>query len=103
MRIAQGPVERLFDISTLIVETAGGGSNEKNPHVKSHQAILRGIENAKEIRDMIISILQQQKRAGLGDPDDDIEHHAKAAALPIRELDAIAAETQKLRQLFISK
>lgn len=103
VRIAQGPVERLFDISTLIVETAGGGSNEKNPHVKSHQAILRGIENAKEIRDMIISILQQQKRTGLGDPDDDIEHHAKAAALPIPELDAIAAETQKLRQLFTSK
>ncbi len=52
---------------------------------------------------MIISILQQQKRAGLGDPDDDIEYHAKDAALPIAELDAIAAETQKLRQLFTSK
>lgn len=99
VRIAQGPVERLFDISTLIVETAGGGNTEKNPHVKSHQAILRGIENAKEIRDMIISILQQQKKAGLGDPDDAVAH-IPSGELPIQELQAIASETQKLRQLF---
>lgn len=103
VRIAQGPVERLFDISTLIVDTAGGGNTEKNPQLHTHRAILRGIENAKEIRDMIITILQQQKRVGLGDPDDDIVHHRKSAGLSIEKLSAIAAETQKLRQLFISK
>lgn len=99
VRIAQGPMERLFDISTLVVETAGGGNNEKNPGMQSHQAVLRGIENAKEIRDMIVSILQQQKRAGLGDPDDAVEH-LSSAELPMQELRAIASETQKLRQLF---
>lgn len=99
VRIVQGPVERLFDISTLIVDTAGGGNADRDPHIKAHRAVMRGIENPKEVRDMILSVLKMNKHSGLGDPDDEIM--AMKGDKDINtELRMIAQETGKLKQLF---
>lgn len=101
VRIVQGPVERLFDISTLIVDTAGGGNADRDPYAKGHRAILRGIENPKEVRDMILTVLKMNREAGLGDPDE--KQFPQVFDSEIKnELTLIANETGMLKQIFTS-
>ncbi|MCH8823671.1 MAG: PH domain-containing protein [Planctomycetes bacterium] len=78
LKIHQGPLERLLGISNLIVETAGGAGSKKDshkgasafPHMHGHQGVFRGIENAQEVRDQILSLLKQYRDSGLGDPEE---------------------------------
>ena len=72
--IRQGPIERLFGIANLRVRTAGGGGrinpNEPQSEEKSgHIGYFRGVDNAPEIRDLILERLKRLRDAGLGDPD----------------------------------
>jgi membrane protein YdbS with pleckstrin-like domain len=72
--IRQGPIERLFGIANLRVRTAGGGGrinpNEPQSEEKSgHIGYFRGVDNAPEIRDLILDRLKRLRDAGLGDPD----------------------------------
>ena len=57
--ITQGPLERLFGISDVRVETAGGGG-DAGPHGRAeglgsnlHVAVFRGVDNPEEIRDLM--------------------------------------------------
>ena len=75
LKILQGPLERLLGLSNLVVETAGGGggsSGDKPGKSNSpgHQGVLRGVSNAKEIRDQMLALLKRYRDAGLGDPED---------------------------------
>ena len=68
VELKQGPLQRHFGISNLIVQTAGGGGGQgpqgqTNPHV----ALVEGIEDAKGIRDTIMAKVRRSRRAGLGD------------------------------------
>lgn len=70
--IEQGPVERLFGISSLVVETAGGGSvvnaqqNGFTPNY--HQAVLDGLDDAETLRDLIREYLKTiHPSSGLGE------------------------------------
>ncbi len=69
--IEQGPIERLFGISRLVVETAGGGMAMDPSQIRStnyHQAVMEGLENAEELRDLIRNYLKDiQISSGLGD------------------------------------
>ncbi len=72
--IRQGPIERLFGIANLRVRTAGGGGqinpNQPQSEEKSgHIGYFRGVDNAPEIRDLILDRLKRLRDAGLGDPD----------------------------------
>lgn len=76
LSIRQGPVERLFGVSKLIVETAGGANaaDEKDSSFfegPGHRGVLAGISNPVELRDQIQARLRRYRDAGLGDPDDD--------------------------------
>jgi len=74
--IRQGPVQRLFGIADLEVRTAGGGdqpmAGQKHSKVLDnlHVGYFRGVDNAEEIRDTILSRLRNLHASGLGDPDD---------------------------------
>ncbi len=68
VRVTQGPLERWFGISTVEVETAGGGSAETAD--AGHRARLRGLKHPHEVRGVILELLRRQRTAGLGDPDD---------------------------------
>jgi membrane protein YdbS with pleckstrin-like domain len=72
IRITQGPLQRYFGIADLVVETAGGGAT--GPHGKqlltAHVGMIEGIDNAQELRALILGRLRQSKTAGLGDDDD---------------------------------
>lgn len=67
--VQQGPVQRYFGIANVIVETAGGGSGGKGDGSQSigHTGLLEGVDNAEEIRRMILEKWKSAKSAGLGD------------------------------------
>ena len=72
--ISQGPLERLFGISDVKVDTAGGGGSS-GPHgnaegLNLHVATFRGVDNPDEIRDLMLQRLRRLRDAGLGDLDD---------------------------------
>ena len=69
--IRQGPLQRYYGISNVIVETAGGGGGESGGHGEmssnSHVGLLEGIDNASEVRELIMSKWQASRSSGLGD------------------------------------
>jgi membrane protein YdbS with pleckstrin-like domain len=75
--IRQGPLQRLLGIADVVVRTAGGGS-ATNHHghdgnalgATTHTGTLRAVDNAEQVRDLILDRLRRLRDAGLGDPDD---------------------------------
>jgi membrane protein YdbS with pleckstrin-like domain len=74
--VDSGPLERLFGIANVIVDTAGGGS-VKTSHggevPNPHRGKIEGIDNAPEIRDLILRRLRLSRSSGLG--DESSSHH----------------------------
>ena len=84
LSVAQGPLQKLFGIADLEVQTAGGGAAQgKHKHDTGHSIRFSGIENAPEVRDRVLAYLRQHggKSAGLGDPDDHERHGLSPPAL----------------------
>ena len=81
--IEQGPLQRLFGIANVRVQSAGGGQAHGDPHGGKgavrhlHVGWFRGVDDAPAIRDLIFARLKALRDAGLGDHDD--AHHAEAA------------------------
>ncbi len=78
--VSQGPLQRLLGIADVQVESAGGGGGGEPGHKHDdslHTGIFHGVDNANEIRDLILERLRQFRQAGLGDPDD---HHQLASS-----------------------
>lgn len=68
--VRQGPVQRYFGISNVLVETAGGGAmagHGEGASVVGHAGLLEGIANAQEVRNLILDKWQASKSTGLGD------------------------------------
>ncbi|MBA3686055.1 MAG: PH domain-containing protein [Planctomycetes bacterium] len=74
--ITQGPLERLFGISDVRVQTAGGGDGGKHRNTSEgrngdlHAGVFRGVDDPEVIRDLITQHLRRLRDAGLGDPDE---------------------------------
>jgi hypothetical protein len=116
MNIAQGPLQRLFGIYDLVVDTAGGGGSARHDSEGRitggvlHQGVFRGIENPAQVRDLILGYLRTIRTSGLGDHEDR-EHAAGAAsgastgflAQPeiLSALRGIAAETGAWRRALV--
>jgi len=78
IEIMQGPIQRLFGIADLKVESAGGGFMLQ-PQGKGvaespgfHVAYFRGIDNAEEIRDIMRKRLRKIKSSGVGHDDSSV-------------------------------
>jgi hypothetical protein len=106
LEIRQGPIYRLLGLASLEVRSAGGGQAQapggKRPGLERdlHVAYFRGVDNAREIRDLILARLRRVRGAGLGDPDEEHEH--TAAHLPAAEHASSAhaeAVTEAAREL----
>jgi uncharacterized membrane protein YdbT with pleckstrin-like domain len=71
VRLEQGPLERLFGVSNVRIDTAGGGMVGGGQHAVavSHGVQLAGLDNAAQIRDLILARTRTQADAGLGDHD----------------------------------
>lgn len=77
VEVRQGPLQRLLGIADLRVQSAGGGGGEMKGHQMEdslHTGVFHGVDNAHEIRDLILDRLKKFRAAGLGDPED---HHVE--------------------------
>jgi hypothetical protein len=72
--VTQGPLQRLLGLANVCVQSAGGGGGADahgNAHNGSgHMGVFRGVDNANEIRDLILARLRSFRETGLGDPDE---------------------------------
>jgi len=112
LEIIQGPIQRLFGIADLKVESAGGasvispGNGGSVGNIQSfHIAYFRGIENAVEIRDLMRSRLEKIRCSGLGDdPEKEVhdlpQHESVTAFAPewVEILKEMKIEAQQLRR-----
>lgn len=80
--VNQGPLQRLLGIADIEVTTAGGGGSQVQQKGKGaqigeamHVGHFRGVDNAQEIRNLILERVRLHRDAGLGDAD---EHHDPA-------------------------
>lgn len=100
--VEQGPLQRLFGIEDLRVDTAGGGASggKEGARDSGHSVVLAGLENAREVREMILAYVKlRTSGSGLGD-NDDPDHAASArAATPefLLALRGVQASTRALR------
>ena len=100
LSLEQGPIQRLFGISDLQVRTAGGGGADSSEDRKRgqseadnmHLGYFRGVDNADEIRDLILGKMRSLKDTGLGDPDEAIAARTSGAKGDKGELLAAASE-----------
>jgi membrane protein YdbS with pleckstrin-like domain len=83
VEVTQGPLERLFGFKSLKVTTAGGSHNPYKKELwNSHEAVLAGLTNAEEVRDLVMEALRHRRDAGLGDSDDAAATPARGALAP---------------------
>ncbi len=71
--VRQNPLQRLLGIADLEVQSAGGGAAATPENGFSdplHSGVFHGVDNAIEIRDLILDRLRTFREVGLGDPDD---------------------------------
>ena len=96
IEVTQGPLQRLFGIADLRVQTAGGGGSvsssgqgQEAQRFNMHVGYFRGIANAQQVRDLMLQRLRRYRDAGLGDADEPaapaIEAVSSPPALPLAE------------------
>ncbi|MFO0661925.1 MAG: PH domain-containing protein [Polyangiaceae bacterium] len=73
--ITQGPLQSVFGVADLIVESAGGGPIQPG-ELNLHVGAFRGIDNAEKLKELMLARLRAIKDSGLGDHE---EHHAPSA------------------------
>jgi hypothetical protein len=108
--VTRGPIQGWLKISDLRVQSAGGGGGAADDHEGAadnslHAGVFHGVDNASEIRDLILERLRQFRAAGLGDPDDHVPaaaSHPGSTAVDREPLGAareLLAEARALRQV----
>ena len=70
MAVKRGPLQRLFGIADLEIRTASGGGSDDDDEDSLNRGLLQGLDNAEEVRNLLLASLRQSRDAGLGDPDD---------------------------------
>jgi uncharacterized membrane protein YdbT with pleckstrin-like domain len=104
--ISQGPLQRFFGISDLQVQTAGGGgmvAAQQGHQFGMHTGYFRGVDNAEEIRELMMTRLKLARDAGLG--DEKVEQARRGESRgggwgphTVQALRELAAEATALRQ-----
>ncbi|NMO16015.1 PH domain-containing protein [Pyxidicoccus fallax] len=97
--IQQNPIQRLFGIADVKVETAGGGGSGGSKGGEAHrehlhEAYFRGVDNAAEIRDVILARVRLHRDTGLGEhaPEEPVEPAGTSTA-------ALEAATELLTEM----
>lgn len=99
--VTQGPLQRLLGLADVRVQSAGGGGGgEGKPghgvQASLHLGVFHGVDNAIEIRDLILERLRQFRATGLGDPDDHHEPVSPSAATEAGSPADVLAASQEL-------
>lgn len=95
--ILQGPLERAFGFANVLVETAGGGGPpvKGQPATGWHKGLIRGLDDASRVRDLIRAAIARHGGAGLGDKDDRSTAPLARPAAPV----ALVALSPALREV----
>jgi hypothetical protein len=98
--VSQGPVQRLLGIADLRVQSAGGGGDqhERGGRDSLHTGVFHGVDNANQIRDLILERLRAFREAGLGDPEDAPAGHAVSGSSSRPTLNAVLDAGRELLQ-----
>lgn len=100
VRVEQGPLERWFDLSRVIIETAGAGSSGgKNPQLTASRAVIEGVTNAEELRDRILRRVREATGAGLGDEDEPDSPRARPTRFTREHIDALKSIRDEVKQM----
>ena len=101
VEVKQGPLQRFLGLADVHVQSAGGGGDHQPGQVGDslHTGIFHSVNNANEIRDLILDRLRQFRQAGLGDPDDHNHHADPPAAVEATPSDALAAAHEVLAEV----
>ncbi len=91
LEVTQGPLERLFGFKALTISTAGSDSGAGDGH--GHVVSLVGLEDADELRGLMLAMLEHQRDSGLGEhvprPAEGLAQarleEVRAAALALRD------------------
>lgn len=96
--VHQGPLQRLLKLADVHVESAGGGAGteQEGGGESMHRSSFHAVENASEIRDLILARLQRFRQAGLGEPDN--ENQNGDAAPAVSESEGSAEAGGELRE-----
>lgn len=89
IKVSQGPLQRLLDLTDVVVDTAGGGgasAGAAHGSVHGHHGVLRGVDKGSDLVAKIRSRVQQRKGAGLGDADEPAADEPDAFLGALREL-----------------
>ncbi len=81
MAVKRGPLQRLFGIADLEIRTASGAASDDDDE-SLNRGLLQGLDNAEELRNLLLASLRRSRDAGLGDPDDLPAVFALPAAAP---------------------
>lgn len=94
--VSQGPLQRFLGLADVCVQSAGGGgavAGHAGAHYASlHTGIFHAVENAHEIRDLIVERLRRFREAGLGDPEE-ARRAANTPSVGTAGVAAVGAET----------
>jgi uncharacterized membrane protein YdbT with pleckstrin-like domain len=96
IRVSVNPLQRLLGLANVEVHAAGGGSTSSAHGAVSggHLASFESVDNASEIRDLLMERLRVYRDSGLG-------HHSRAEqhAEPHTEVEAARAVLQEVKLL----
>jgi len=82
LEVTQGPVERLFGFKSLTVSTAGVDLAAQRQGLQSSNVVtLVGLENADELRELILGMLKQHRGGGVSAQPKKVEARLDAARL----------------------
>ncbi len=105
--VAQGPLQRLLGLADVKVRSAGGGAAQgRHDHGQQslHTGLFHAVDNAEEIRDLIVERLRRFRETGLGDPEELSRRAGQSTAPDDRPALAAAkvllAEARALRTAF---
>ncbi len=100
--VSQGPLQRMFGLADLVVQTAGGGGvpQQGAAAASMHMGRFRGIADAQGVRDFVLARMKAAGGAGLGDADQAaLASPTVAPAVPAAPLGGDDAVLAALRDL----
>jgi membrane protein YdbS with pleckstrin-like domain len=106
--VSQGPLQRLLGLADVRVQSAGGGGTAHPGHPTPgrrslHTGHFHAVDNAEEIRDLIVERLRRFRETGLGDPDEVLRGAGRGADQKDRPdlaaVQVLLAEARALRSV----